>query len=503
MKNKKKLFLIFTVIICIFLLPTIQKQINKIKVEDKLIDTNIIKNAPPAVAFTTVALGGFRGLIADVLWFRTISLQNQGKYIEMAQIASWISKLQPRFTGATAFLAWNMAYNISITYTKPENKWRWVENGIKLLKDSIKYNPGSPVLYKELAWIYIYKIGGTLDSANLYYKTQVALQIEKISNGKNLDINSLYKISQNIKHAPNIISGIQTKMKKLNSSNYNSLNNFFNYYRKYHKVPKEISKVLTQKEIKTAVGYFKIQMLKNDFMMDIKSMHKVYEDFGNIDWRLYQTHALYWIIKALKLEPKNNEYKSIINIIFKSCISDGKLLLLDKSNYKNFTTYPNLKLISPIKNYLYNQYNEDETSDNKKIYLNYLETCITLLYKHENLNKAKNYLLTATKLNQYKNKYITIQQYMNYYWESYLSPLNKTETLKLVDRQIFLGYLLYALGEKKASNIQFKLANFIYMYYKNKHQTVILPEFKNELKKMLIRTKEKLPDELAEKLTNN
>jgi len=228
MKNKKKLFLIFTVIICIFLLPTIQKQINKIKVEDKLIDTNIIKNAPPAVAFTTVALGGFRGLIADVLWFRTISLQNQGKYIEMAQIASWISKLQPRFTGATAFLAWNMAYNISITYTKPENKWRWVENGIKLLKDSIKYNPGSPVLYKELAWIYIYKIGGTLDSANLYYKTQVALQIEKISNGKNLDINSLYKISQNIKHAPNIISGIQTKMKKLNSSNYNSLNNFFN-----------------------------------------------------------------------------------------------------------------------------------------------------------------------------------------------------------------------------------------------------------------------------------
>lgn len=36
--------------------------------ENKLIDEQFVEGAPPMVAFTTVALGGFRGLIADFLW---------------------------------------------------------------------------------------------------------------------------------------------------------------------------------------------------------------------------------------------------------------------------------------------------------------------------------------------------------------------------------------------------------------------------------------------------
>ena len=36
-------------------------------------------NMPPAVAFTTVALGGFRGILADVLWMRAGTLQDEGR----------------------------------------------------------------------------------------------------------------------------------------------------------------------------------------------------------------------------------------------------------------------------------------------------------------------------------------------------------------------------------------------------------------------------------------
>ena len=74
--------------------------------ENRLIDEQFIEGAPPMVAFTTVALGGFRGLIADFLWLRAISLQDQGKYFEMVQLASWIMKLQPKSTATAAYLAW-------------------------------------------------------------------------------------------------------------------------------------------------------------------------------------------------------------------------------------------------------------------------------------------------------------------------------------------------------------------------------------------------------------
>ena len=49
-----------------------------------------------------MALGGFRGLLADILWIRAISLQEQGKYFELVQLADWIQKLQPKFAGVSS-----------------------------------------------------------------------------------------------------------------------------------------------------------------------------------------------------------------------------------------------------------------------------------------------------------------------------------------------------------------------------------------------------------------
>jgi len=51
------------------------------------------QTAPPVLAFTTVALGGFRGLIANALWIRAIELQEQDKYFEKVQLTDWITKL--------------------------------------------------------------------------------------------------------------------------------------------------------------------------------------------------------------------------------------------------------------------------------------------------------------------------------------------------------------------------------------------------------------------------
>ena len=62
-------------------------------------------NAPPLVTFTTVALGGFRGMLADFLWLRASRLQQEGQYFELVQLADWITKLEPRFTTVWAYHA--------------------------------------------------------------------------------------------------------------------------------------------------------------------------------------------------------------------------------------------------------------------------------------------------------------------------------------------------------------------------------------------------------------
>src|SRR5438128_12126377 len=70
-----------------------------------------LTNAPPVLAFTTMALGGFRGLISNMLWIRATDLQEQDKFFEAAQLADWITKLEPHFPQVWVHQAWNMAYN--------------------------------------------------------------------------------------------------------------------------------------------------------------------------------------------------------------------------------------------------------------------------------------------------------------------------------------------------------------------------------------------------------
>ena len=78
------------------------------------------------LAFTTVALGGFRGLISNALWIRANDLQDEDKFFEMAQLADWITKLEPHFVQVWLVQAWNMAYNISVKFKDYPDRWRWV-----------------------------------------------------------------------------------------------------------------------------------------------------------------------------------------------------------------------------------------------------------------------------------------------------------------------------------------------------------------------------------------
>src|SRR2546423_14590870 len=144
------------------------------------------KTAPPVLVFTTVALGGFRGLIANALWIRAMDLQDQDKYFEKVQLADWITKLQPHFTTVWVHQAWDMAYNISIKFNDPRDRWQWVQRGIELLRDeALKYNPDEPLIYREIGWIFQHKIGQDLDDAHNYFKSEWAREMSEVLGGTN------------------------------------------------------------------------------------------------------------------------------------------------------------------------------------------------------------------------------------------------------------------------------------------------------------------------------
>ncbi|MEO1716221.1 MAG: hypothetical protein AAFR76_03830 [Planctomycetota bacterium] len=122
-----------------------------------------------------IAMGAFRGVFVNFLWYRANELKEAGKYHEAIELSKAITKLQPRFPRVWVFHAWNLAYNISVTTQTPDERWRWVQSGYRLLRDeALRANPNDMLIHKELAYIFLHKIQGITDDANRYYKRKVA-----------------------------------------------------------------------------------------------------------------------------------------------------------------------------------------------------------------------------------------------------------------------------------------------------------------------------------------
>ena len=121
------------------------------------------------------ALGGLRSIAAEVIWFRADRLQDEGRYVELAQLASALAAMEPHTPEVWSYAAWNLAYNVSVMMTTSEDRWRWVAAGISLLRDKgIALNPRSPELHRELAWMFELKIGANIDTAAPTYREKWA-----------------------------------------------------------------------------------------------------------------------------------------------------------------------------------------------------------------------------------------------------------------------------------------------------------------------------------------
>ncbi|MBI2441193.1 MAG: hypothetical protein HYV35_07480 [Lentisphaerae bacterium] len=251
-----------------------------------------LENAPPLMAFTTVALGGFRGLIADLLWLRIIRRQHEGRIFEIVQLADWVTKLEPHFTTVWAFQAWNMAYNISVLFPDPETRWRWVLNGIRLLRDeALRYNPREALLYKELGWLYQHKVGYIMDSAHPYYKRRLA----------------------EIMHAA--LGGARPGRQLSAEAD---------------------------------------RCLREEFKLDPARLRQCDAEYGSLDWRLPETHALYWAWLGRSVAaPQTFGRRACDQMIFQCLSTAFRQGRLDfEPSTDTYVTTPNLELLpQTIKSY--------------------------------------------------------------------------------------------------------------------------------------------------------
>jgi hypothetical protein len=339
----KKTLLLLLAVLCLFGAGRVQNSLNRDREALGLTRAAVLDNAPPMLAFTTVALGGFRGLISNFLWIRANDLQTNDKYFEAAQLADWITKLEPTYAAVWVFQGWNMAYNISVKFKDFPDRWRWLERGIELLRDDgLRYNPNSVDIYRELAWFYQHKMGANLDDANLYYKQAWAGEMKNFfgGNGTNFDL-------------------------LLNPPDASARTNALLFREKYKLNPAFVKSVDAE--------------------------------YGPFDWRLPEAHAIYWGALGLKAARENpdkvkaDDLIKLRRIIYQSihqAFRHGRIILDPVSDA--YSLGPNLDLVPQVSK-AYEQMMEEEPKLRDSIanaHRNFLRDAIYFLYVNNRTPEA-------------------------------------------------------------------------------------------------------------------
>ncbi len=314
-----------------------QSYLNQTRKEMDLTRLAPLEDAPPVLAFTTQALGGFRGLIANALWMRLTTLQQEGRFFEIVQLADWITKLQPFQEAIWVHHAWNMSYNISVKFEKPEARWRWVQRGIELLRDQgLKYNPQETLIYRELAWHFQHKLGDNLDNAHWHYKRQWANKMKPF-----LDDEGYPKYDA-------LLSPEGEDQKKL------------------------------------------AQKLKEEYKLQPKEMREVDKTYGPFDWRLPEAHAIYWAMLGLEDAKEENRIR-LRRVIYQSmqrAFQRGRWI--EVAGTDRFDLGPNLEIVGKV-NKAYENMMEQQPERRDHIAIghkNFLKNAAYLLYTHNRLKEA-------------------------------------------------------------------------------------------------------------------
>ena len=491
-----------------------------------LVATAPLENAPPSLAFATVAMGAFRGLVVNILWMRADNLKQEGKFFDAKQLAEWITTLQPRFAAVWDFHAWNMAYNISVAIpnTQPEERWRWVQNGYELLRDrAIPLNPKTIILYRSLAWIFQHKIGGVSDDCHRYYKKEIALSIRSVlgTSPDNAYFDRLAAAPQTLDviFADPEVMRFVLDLQKTDpafSDRDKLVSNYLSLRQNPARFPKESFAVIDVWRGTAALEAFDLfaraSKLRSDWKFDIDYMVQLNKEFGPINvndpnltyplnWEHPDAHAIYWGSLGLKAAGRPEQYrvdeKNTDRIVFhglQSLYREGRVVLYEEPG-QGTAVYllPDMRMFDVCNKFwkkIISKYEEFEGGNPKAVrggHKNFLENAVLMFYQSGQMRKAAQIYRQLQREHEYddvgflRTEYkVPLKMFVRNTLKEQLQDISMKDAVEFVISALRESYFYYALREDEEAAGRENVAREVYELYqeqtgKEEQQRIGLP----------------------------
>ncbi|MCD4699823.1 MAG: hypothetical protein K8R91_04540 [Phycisphaerae bacterium] len=346
----------------------IESQRRRLKLTSVTADENIGKD--PKTTLLQVAPGGLRAPLLTYLWLRSQQLKADGKFFDARQQRDLICDLMPHFPGVWSFHAWDMAWNISVATHTPEERWMWVSNGVRLLRDrGLYYNPDNLILHKELAWIFFSKMGHYTDEMHMTYKRRWAGIMHNVLGAPPFtdSADGAIEAFRLVTDAPKSLAKLKTDtvatdfIDRLAGCDVKPDEAFLTYYNLYSGDPsvsapewmtkepadekdKEIAHLMRAEEFAAArakvLAFVRRKVLVEQYRMDPNWMLDLMERYGPMDWRSVNSHAIYW--STLGLHRSEGKGLGEINALNTDRTFLGGLKSLTRTGQIYYTHSPNI-----------------------------------------------------------------------------------------------------------------------------------------------------------------
>ena len=159
-RNRQIIYVVLILIVFSALWPY-NDWLNRIKAQNDLGEATIGQIDTGGFMLKLAMIGGMRGIVANSLWTQARAYEKVHEWDKLKATVEFITKLQPHFLSIWTFQGWNLAYNVSVEWDAPEDKYDWIKQGINFLRDGVAKNSKmkTPDLIWDTAWTYYHKFG--------------------------------------------------------------------------------------------------------------------------------------------------------------------------------------------------------------------------------------------------------------------------------------------------------------------------------------------------------
>ncbi len=319
-----------------------------------------VSGMPPGLAVSSMALGPLRSLAADAVFWRMAKKQERKEFIEAAQLASLVSKMQPKYASVWCYQGWNLSYNVSVKSADPAERFAWIMAGLRLLRDEgLKYNPGNKEIKLELLRIFADKFDGQSDDSVAFLRDEWVRQMLPILPlGDRAELAAAAAAAtsaESLLARPGVArlvkAGRARGVDPLASSAPSASAEWLRQILGAEPRPEDLPQLLA------AAGelenFWRRRMITEGLNMDLERMLLADREYGPLDWRTHQAHGIYWGANQDFAQLRNSSGTDLTNYVYSLMLSSfyqGKIIFNPADN--SFVRTQNLDVLAKIHEFL-------------------------------------------------------------------------------------------------------------------------------------------------------